>query len=213
MILATSGWCDRKLAMDEMKPGRELDALIAEKVMGWQRWESGVGTRWKRGGWSEEANSVSEVPAYSTDIAAAWEVVEHFRKNGFDVTVSTRKDGTYVNCEITNYDDVNVTDGMNLWDAPHAIALAALKAVGMSDEKRDEALSRMSIDKAKALGIRADGTTRFHGVDPIKEIELRGFMRAVEILRSEDSNPTTFNSMDDDIGRIADWLEEKGPGE
>jgi len=54
-----------------MKPGRELDALIAEKVMGWS--------------WGIIGDLI---PAYSTDISAAWEVVEemgdclHLRQHG-----------------------------------------------------------------------------------------------------------------------------------
>jgi hypothetical protein len=54
-------------------PGRELDALIATKVMGWhhvERLKSGyVGT-------SKDNNAWVPLPNYSTDIAAAWLVVE-----------------------------------------------------------------------------------------------------------------------------------------
>ena len=51
-----------------MKPGRELDALVVEKVMGW-KWLSG--NPW----------------APSTDIAAAWEVLEKMRERGYTVEV------------------------------------------------------------------------------------------------------------------------------
>lgn len=61
-----------------MDAGRELDTLIAEKVMGYHRatesepywnslavWVEENGERWE------------QIPDYSTDIAAAWQVVEH----------------------------------------------------------------------------------------------------------------------------------------
>jgi hypothetical protein len=55
-----------------MKPGRELDALIAEKVMG-KKLPISVG--W----WTCDKlpeGSIEICPFYSTDIAAAWQVVE-----------------------------------------------------------------------------------------------------------------------------------------
>lgn len=60
-----------------MKPGRELDALVAEKVMGWQIFgDEGVHPRHKdlfdkTPHWS----MLREYPCYSEKIAAAWEVV------------------------------------------------------------------------------------------------------------------------------------------
>lgn len=63
-----------------MKPGRELDALVAEKVMGW----TGVGPDVDAEiyGWPSGHNKelgVYWVPHYSTDISAAYEVVEMMR--------------------------------------------------------------------------------------------------------------------------------------
>jgi len=66
-----------------LPPGRELDALVAEKVMG-QKLPLGP---------SEEARSVGPwfhgegavCPSYSTDIAAAWQVVEKFQQTGLAV--------------------------------------------------------------------------------------------------------------------------------
>ena len=88
-----------------MKPGRDLDALIAEKVMG----------------------SENNCPHYSTDITAAWEVVEKFHK----IDVSHTFDGWF--CSIDTSDEY----GQNgTWShaqgqsAPHAICLAALNVVG-----------------------------------------------------------------------------------
>ena len=69
--------------------GRELDALVAEKVMGWYRKDGpppdGGGDRWlfepEPGDreFSFEHAEYGTLPHYSTDIAAAWEVAEKFK--------------------------------------------------------------------------------------------------------------------------------------
>lgn len=108
---------------DELKPGRELDALIAHKVMGL---EVHNGFEVVGEGAFRAPSRAFPVKRYSTDIAAAWEVVDSLR---------SRFEGFYWNLNETY-------DGMwtvNFWPkgselngdtAPHAICLAALKAVG-----------------------------------------------------------------------------------
>ena len=65
--------------IDEMPAGREMDALIAEKVMGWEIWNCQ---------WSDKktelliCNAIDFEP--STDIAAAWEVVEKIKDTNMD---------------------------------------------------------------------------------------------------------------------------------
>jgi hypothetical protein len=56
-----------------MKPGRELDALVAEKVMGMSHKEM-----WGINDYREDGSPVymPDFPSYSEDIHAAWEVVE-----------------------------------------------------------------------------------------------------------------------------------------
>lgn len=56
-----------------MEAGRELDALVAERVMGWTRPPRGRVTWTAPEGYG---TSFGAVPRYSTDIAAAWLVVE-----------------------------------------------------------------------------------------------------------------------------------------
>lgn len=66
-----------------MKPGRELDALVAEKVFGHIVFKN------KKGGWSlgepdyydqyGEMCLFNPLPEYSTEISAAWEVVDHLK--------------------------------------------------------------------------------------------------------------------------------------
>lgn len=102
-----------------MSAGRELDALVAEKVKGGGHRPGGAAV-------------CPSVPPYSTDIAAAWQVVERFRRAGWRAEVRTGPDG-YHECSLEPPD----TDPMDhayhigaLGDSvPHAICLAALKAV------------------------------------------------------------------------------------
>jgi hypothetical protein len=63
----------------DMPAGREMDVLIAENVMGWAeiREEKYQGERVVAGRPPSETR-LSFVPFYSTDIAAAWEVIEKF---------------------------------------------------------------------------------------------------------------------------------------
>lgn len=60
-----------------MIAGRELDALVAEKVMGLDLLEEDNYENW----------IPVEPEPYSTDIAAAWELVNHFTKMGWDISV------------------------------------------------------------------------------------------------------------------------------
>jgi hypothetical protein len=57
-----------------MKPGRELDALVAEKVMGWTKEELLLNSSP-----SFRAAYQNGAPFYSTSIEDAWQVVEKFK--------------------------------------------------------------------------------------------------------------------------------------
>ena len=70
---------------DEMPAGRELDALVAEKVMGRET------THWTDGFGDTGVTFFAPVEPYSTDIAAAWEVVERINMNGYDVHIDRVK--------------------------------------------------------------------------------------------------------------------------
>jgi hypothetical protein len=71
--------------------GPELDALVAEKVMGWQNVQSADRLVWL--GWPPGVPMVlnypngysgaENIPPYSTDIAAAWQVVEKMERTPF----------------------------------------------------------------------------------------------------------------------------------
>lgn len=112
-----------------MKPGRELDALIAEKVFGAVRtqekfqgyvpipgdpvyysevYKYPTGVNYLIDDPKNRHGMMGGVPHYSTDISAAWEVVEKLNKQ-YSFHLNTKGSAD---------------------TAPHAICLAALKAVG-----------------------------------------------------------------------------------
>lgn len=132
-----------------MKPGRKLDALIAEKVMGWTDVDTnpddgpmmangkrGMGLPPYKG---PPKNRVYEsFPSYSTDMGDAWRVVEKI--NLFD---------EHALFKCTWETDENGNNNPNIWKVAkrvggweyqklvaeaqtpaHAICLAALKAIG-----------------------------------------------------------------------------------
>lgn len=67
--------------MTEMQPGRELDAEIARRVFGREVIPGG--------GYAHDYSFTDypavEVPHYSTDMAAAWLIVEHFRTRRYNI--------------------------------------------------------------------------------------------------------------------------------
>jgi len=107
-------------------PGRELDALVAEKVMGWIKRPKGAGTAHLWISSDKQAFHESELPAYSTDIAAAWQVVEKLtrRDDKLFFTLETPISGSAWECWFSG----EWAEGET---ASHAICLAALKAVGV----------------------------------------------------------------------------------
>lgn len=76
-----------------MKPGRELDALVAEKVMGLPKpYETRPGGDWVYNV-QDSFVPVRTLKRYSTDISAAWEVVEKMDADSFDLKII--KSGQY----------------------------------------------------------------------------------------------------------------------
>jgi hypothetical protein len=105
----------------QMEAGREMDALVAELVMGWEKRVFGDGVDY----WHLPGGAICELdaPHYSTDIAAAWQVVE---KLPFSVYVEVRWDGK--NAEAW-FDSGSQTWEASAPTAPLAICRAALLAV------------------------------------------------------------------------------------
>lgn len=123
-----------------MKADRELDALIAERVFGWRRSDETGELCWHTPDMIFECgipNLVNKLlPHYSTSIEAAWEVVEKLRQHCFRITVYSQPqqglavqvvnggEGPYLSAEV--YGNIDKCDTV-----PHAICLAALKALGV----------------------------------------------------------------------------------
>jgi hypothetical protein len=106
----------------ELVAGRELDALVAERVMGWVQEEPQP----------HPVNSFAIYfggpPPYSTDIAAAWQVVERMREQEYSIALDSDtwlKHPYAVHFIGGNSGCVSCTADT----APLAICRAALKAV------------------------------------------------------------------------------------
>lgn len=103
-------------------PGRELDILVAEKVMGIiPKIET-----YKTMGKEEYTNIPVNVPDYSTNIAAAWEIVEKMIEEGYDWELYSFKTAPEYHWRV-------FCRGFGSYEAtaPLGICLAALKAKGV----------------------------------------------------------------------------------
>jgi hypothetical protein len=73
----------------EVKAGRELDALIAEKIMGYTDIENRApdgGNSWW-GNPPAPCEHGTRIPYYSTYMGDAWEVVEHMMEQGYYINI------------------------------------------------------------------------------------------------------------------------------
>lgn len=142
---------------------RELDALVAEKVMGWNPWleQRGEYTHvvWQKPGerepyrrsrdWEAQKHRFSRIDAsqidgfhhinhlnaeFSTSIADAWLVVERMRELGWQSEILYGRAGATV--EMVRCSGPDHYEGYRESDdsAPRAISLAALKALGVEVE-------------------------------------------------------------------------------
>lgn len=115
-----------------MNPSRKLDALIAEKVMGCRVWTSIGGSfacgcaKTTLGPHDDpklDPKGYDVIKAYSTDIAAAWEVVEHLTSRDLYPEIKYSS-GKYWLCEIISGGEI--IGQAEKYSASHAICLAAL---------------------------------------------------------------------------------------
>lgn len=110
-----------------MKPGRELDALIAEKVMGLKPIiipaMRSFPTTIEPGDIFVMEDHELESDHYSTDIAAAWDVVDRLSSMGIYLRLSNVSGVGRWRCSTEN----RITEFVAT--PAHAICLAALKAV------------------------------------------------------------------------------------
>lgn len=128
-----------------MKPGRELDARIAEKLMGWTEIKKSplgyaMGDEYSGISPNEQASPYTgfkprmNIPRYSTEIAAAWLVIEMLTSRGWDVIVGfneCRKWSCVLRLKLTGANEGHATqlDVCDQETAPHSISLAALKTI------------------------------------------------------------------------------------
>ncbi|WP_035102278.1 BC1872 family protein [Aneurinibacillus terranovensis] len=88
---------------------REIDALVAERIFGW-----------------ENPLSSPHLPHFSTSITDAWEVAEKIKEGGWHMVLHSSRG--YI-CDLSNKGTVVVGYGPS---ASLAICLASLKAVSFS---------------------------------------------------------------------------------
>jgi len=117
-----------------MNPGRELDALVAEKVMGWKQVEE-FAEMFDREGfllgtttWRDDEGDPAFLPEYSTDISATWEVIEKFE--GYKIWKSPFSDSFYEVILLTKSSSY-IARGTSF---PEVVCKAALLAVMDGDE-------------------------------------------------------------------------------
>ena len=136
--------------IDKMQAGREIDLLIDRELFGkknlrayhkvftgrhidsdrglttYQQSELDAG---KYGPWEQ-----CPAPHYSTDIAAAWQVVEKMNKRGFRHVISLSHDGQTHHARFISFNPIE--EVYQAWEniAPLAICRAALKAVMGRDQ-------------------------------------------------------------------------------
>lgn len=121
--------------MPDMSPkaSRELDALIAEKVMGLVvRHPYGRFDPWFET--TKAVSGLSPVPPYSTSIADAWLVVEKLVELATDVSISRYEDavGFRWHCSY-GYSAPDKGSIVGADTASLAICLAALRAMGVEN--------------------------------------------------------------------------------
>jgi hypothetical protein len=119
----------------KMSAGRELDMLVAEKVMGWKLTER-IGGFYPPGLLEDTSSLANMLPAYSTDIAAVWKVIEKtkmFDVKGLSLILNKSYDNKWCVSENEYGDLIEIAGGDT---APAAICKAALLVI--LDENLDK---------------------------------------------------------------------------
>lgn len=116
-----------------MAAGREVDALVAERVMGLvpctaESHRSGEAP-WSCHARGDSPDQGGETAHFSTDMDAAWPVVEAMQGRGFVFTLRYRDSGGWRACFMTRPTTENRSPSRVADTAPLAICRAALAAV------------------------------------------------------------------------------------
>lgn len=114
-----------------IEAGRELDALIAEEVMGWRR------MRMPQDGWvlPLPGGRRLQPDAFSTS-GACLEVLERMREQGWNVLIETQLLDLNENTWRVAFDKFRPSYIGDAPTLPHAICLAALEAVRAEKDLR-----------------------------------------------------------------------------
>ncbi|MNP14176.1 hypothetical protein D3C76_1064890 [compost metagenome] len=97
--------------------GRELDVVVAREIFGWHY-----------------GNYHTDLARYSSDLSAAWEVVEEMRKNGYDYAIESLNDSLNAGGDLTHVRFFKRLEG-NYYEydsevsVMHGISICALLAV------------------------------------------------------------------------------------
>lgn len=117
---------------------RALDRLVADRVMGLMVTDNTYSSPYPIDFGIGEGGFDGPLLKYSTDIAAAWEIVRALTMDSWWLTIDCCRDHTEV--EIGHRDEHGVYTSTNN-STSLAICIAALKAVGVSQEEIDKALA------------------------------------------------------------------------
>ena len=120
--------------IEKLEAGRELDVLIAEKVMCWINFhEIVIGGQHKWCGSSSQWDGLGElVPQYSSEIAAAWQVVEKLKElSATNIVIEMLQYSEEWWCEVRGISNSKGESLQSAKDktAPLVICKAALKAL------------------------------------------------------------------------------------
>lgn len=125
---------------DDVSDSRELDARVAVEVMGWKEISmahppGGAISPTPPSGFDVRNNRYARLPRYSTDIRAAWEVVEKMASDGWALDLQWKVGGREFShtaeASFTRWNGADRQMGHSFSaTAPMAICLAALKAKG-----------------------------------------------------------------------------------
>lgn len=111
-----------------MNAGRELDAMVAEHVMGWELRQVGNGSMDGEYYWHDGCDFVDGRLAnleFSTYISAAWEVIEKLHEQNYLFSISQSVDAGYT-AKFFNRDKECYFVAPYIESAPLAICIAAL---------------------------------------------------------------------------------------
>lgn len=118
---------------------REIDAAIAEKIMGWYSLKESTNTfgntTYYGLTFQDDARGGYEIPYYSSSISAGLEVVEKMRELGWYFEGANHEPDA-IGPWLASFTTNDATDSIDVVGSslPYCICLAALKALGVTVE-------------------------------------------------------------------------------